>query len=145
MRLTGKMVKGRRVYDDPVSFAIANREVGEGERFEEEFDRLRERRSTRANRRYWGVLVPLARHALNLKRPGLLPLNKTQTHALLVTAFLGSEETPLGPVPVATRESDTKTFHRLTSQTELWLGEQGFVIPEEHEAERAIEQQEGAA
>lgn len=128
MRIEGKVSKGNLVVD-PATWAIAMREF-DNQTVVVDMDRKQERRSTRANARYWTVLVPLAQHCLNLKRPGLLPLNEKQVHALLVTAFAGSEETELGSVPVATRTMDKRTYHHLTEQVSLWLREQGYTVPD---------------
>jgi hypothetical protein len=129
MKLEGTITDGRLVCDQ-VIWAIAMREFN-GHAVVIEIDRKRARRSNRANARYWTVLVPLARHALNLKRGSeLLPLNKDQVHYLLVTAFAGSEETELGAVAVHTSTMDTKQFHHFTEQVALWLREQGYAVPE---------------
>lgn len=132
MKLTGRVVAGKFTPDLPAAWPIAMREF-DGKRVTLEIEAEKSRRSTQANARYWAVLVPLAAHCLNLKRPGLLPLNKDQVHALLVTAFVGSEETELGTVPVHTRTMDTKAFHRFTEQVELYLSEQGYAVPDDGE------------
>lgn len=129
MRLEATITKGRLVCD-PVVWSIAMREF-EGRVVAVEIEQKRALRSRKQNARYWTVLVPLARHALNLKRgDDLLPLNKDQVHYLLVTAFAGSEETELGLVPVRTRTMTTEQFLHLTEQTALWLREQGYPVPE---------------
>lgn len=129
VKLEGTVTNGRLVCD-PVSWSIAMREF-EGREVVVEIDRKREVRSTRANARYWTVLVPLARHCLNLKRGSdQLPLNKDEVHYLLVTAFAGSEVTELGSVPVRTRTMNTQQFHHFTEQVSLWLREQGYPVPE---------------
>ena len=130
MKIEGRVVDGHLVCDIPAAWPIAMREFN-GHPVVVEIEQKRERRTNRANARYWTVLVPLARHALNLKRGAdMLPLNKDQVHYLLVTAFAGSEETELGAVPVRTSTMDTKQFHHLTEQVALWLGEQGYPVPE---------------
>lgn len=128
VKVPAKFVNGRLSLD-PVEETIAAREYGDKPLILD-IEPVGARRSVRANARYWSVLIPLAQHCLNLKRPGMLPLNAKQVHALLVTAFLGSEDTPLGPVPMTTHDKDSKTFGRLTEQTTLWLREQGYPVPE---------------
>lgn len=126
MKLEGTITKGRLVID-PAIWAIAMREF-EGRPVVLEIDVRRQQRTVKQNKRYWTVLVPLAIHRLSLGRP--LPFNKDEVHRLLVTAFGGSEETPLGLVPVRTRTMTVDQFLHLTQQTELWLREQGYSIPE---------------
>jgi hypothetical protein len=72
-------------------------------------ERLQERRSSQANRRYWWRVVRGVRAHLNVDR--VLPLNKDQVHYVLACSFLGQEETPLGPIP---RETHTLTTHEFT-------------------------------
>ena len=128
MKLEGRVEKGRLV-TDPAAWAIAMREYAE-KAVVVDIEPLRERRTPKANKRYWSVDIYLARHYLNLQRPGLPPLNKDEVHALLVTAFAGSEQTELGLVPVRTRTMDTHRFHAFTEQVELFLREKGYPIPD---------------
>lgn len=141
MKLTGKVAGGKFTPDLPAAWPIAMREY-EGKDVTVEIAPKHAHRSLNANSRYWKVDVFLAMHYLNLKRPGLLPLNKDQIHALLVTAFAGSEETELGLAPVATRTMDKKQFHAFTEQVELFLREKGYPIPEgpEMSVEAAIQE-----
>ena len=129
MKITGKASGGKFVPDSPAALPIAWREY-DGRRVTVEIEPERIRRSVKANARYWSCLVYLARHYLNLKRPGLPPLNKDQVHAVLVTAFVGQEETELGPVPMATRTLDTKQFHAFSEKVEAWLNENDYTIPD---------------
>lgn len=86
------------------------------------------RRSTRANARYWTVLVPLAGHLLSRGR--IVPLSEKQTHYVLASAFVGTEESPLGvPVPCETHTLTKEQFHIFTTRVEAWLGENGYPIP----------------
>lgn len=129
MKLTGQVVGGKFKPDNPASWPIAMRHF-DGKRITVEIEVERLRRSTRANARHWAVIVPLAQHALNLKRgPEMIPLSKEQTHYVLVTAFGASEETDLGPVPVRSSLMDTKQFHALDEKAEQWLNDLGYFIP----------------
>lgn len=99
----------------------------EGKRVLVEIDEEKERRSLRANARYWGVLVPLAGHLLSKTRD--VPLSSKQVHYVLVSAFAGCDETPLGLVPVETHTMDKPTFHAFNERVALWLGENGYPVP----------------
>lgn len=127
MKLQGRFVKGRLVLD-PVQEAICARECGD-KALSVDIEPVKNRRTPRQNSRHWAVIVPLVQHALNLKRPGLLPLNKDETHRLIATAFGGSEETELGLVPIRTRTMDTKTFAHLDEQASRWLSDLGYHVP----------------
>lgn len=133
MKLTGQIRKGRRIYDNPAAVAIANMDVGEGRRFEETFERWRPIRSDQANRRYWGLLIPLAQHVLSQTRD--LPLSKEQVHFVLVSAFAGCDITSLGPVPVPTRSMDTGQFSTYCEKVQAWLADAGIAVPEMNEQE----------
>jgi hypothetical protein len=141
VKLEGRVEKGRLV-TDPAIWAIALREY-EGQPVILEIEKKREVRTGRANRRHWTVIVPLARHHLNLKRGNELPpLSKDQTHYVLVTAFGASEETELGPVPIRSSLMTTKQFHEMDEKAGLWLRENGYPIPDgpEVSVEQAIEE-----
>ena len=129
MKIAGKIVAGKLKPDNPAAWPIAMRQF-DGKRVTVEVEAERVRRSLRANARHWSVIVPLARHALNLLRgPELLPLNKDQTHYVLVTAFGASEETELGPVPVRSSLMDTKQFQAMDEKASLWLMDKGYGVP----------------
>lgn len=132
MKLTGTIKRGRRCYDNPAAVAIANQDVGEGQRFEETFERWRPVRTDRANRFYWGVLVPLAQYQLSKMRD--LPLSKDRTHYVLVAAFAGCDETPLGPVPVRTSTMDVGQFSIYCEKVQAWLADNGLAVPEQASA-----------
>ena len=128
MKIPGRFDKGRLVLD-PVAVAIAAQEFG-AKPLAVEIKAESPIRSVRANNRYWGCIVPLAGHALNLKREGLPPLNKDQIHSVLATAFIGQEETMLGPVPCSSRVLDTKQFYTYTERITRWLSDLGYVVPD---------------
>lgn len=130
MKFTGRVQNGRLIPDNPASYPIALREC-EGKPVTVEVEVRRERRSVKANAYHWGIIVPLAQHALNLKRgPEMIPLSKDQVHYVLVTAFGASEETELGPVPVRSSLMDSKQFSALDEKAARWLMDQGYGIPD---------------
>jgi hypothetical protein len=139
MKIPGSVVSGKFKPDNPAALPIAFREY-DGKRVTVEIEPEKTRRSTQANARYWTCLVPLAQHCLNLKRPGLLPLSKDQVHAVLVSAFVGQEETELGPVPVRTRTMTKEQFHAFNEQVERWLAENQYLIPDSLDAAELIEE-----
>ena len=126
MKLSG-VVKDGELVIDPVAWAIALREFA-GRRVIVDIDAERSVRSIRANNRYWGVLVPLAGDFLSKTRD--VPLSKEQVHFVLTSAFLGCDETPLGLVPMRTRDLDTKQFAAYCEKVALWLMENGYHVPE---------------
>jgi hypothetical protein len=56
-----------------------------------------QRRGDPANRYYWAAVAPAVAEYLSIGRP--LPLSKDDAHRVLCSAFIGTEETPLGPTP----------------------------------------------
>lgn len=144
MKLSAQFKSGRLTFTDPVGLTICAQEYGE-KPLEVDIQPVRKIRSKKQNARYWTIIVPLVQHCVNRRREGLPPLNPKQVHAVIVTAFLGTEDTPLGPVPMTTHDRDTKTFNHLTEQATLWLGEQGYHVPlgrEESVAEAIAEAME---
>ena len=55
------------------------------------------RRTGQQNRWYWSVVVPMVADYLSQGRT--LPLSNDEAHYVLKSAFIGFDETPLGPVP----------------------------------------------
>ena len=106
-----------------------------------DIEQKREARSLRANARHWALIVPLAQHALDLKRGrDAIPLSREQVHYVLVTAFGASEETDLGPVPVRSSLMDTQQFHAMDEKAARWLMDLGYSIPEGPGAEAMVEE-----
>lgn len=140
MKIPGKVEGGKFRPDNVAAWPIALREV-EGKRVVVDIEAEKKHRSLRQNARHWAVIVPLAQHALNLKRgPDLLPLSKEQVHYLLVTAFGASEETDLGSVPVRSSAMDTKQFAQLDEKAALWLAECGYGLPDGPDAAVMVEE-----
>jgi len=129
MKFNGE-VRGGKLLIDPASLAIACREY-EGKRVTLEIEPEKSIRSLRQNSRYWGIIVPLASDFLSKTRD--VPLSKDQTHYVLKSAFLGCEETPLGLVPMDSRSLTTSQFHAFCEAITLWLGENGYSVPESAE------------
>lgn len=128
MEFSGSVKGGKVELDDKLGWSAALASLN-GKRVKVSVERLESRRSTDANRRYWGVLVPLARHFLNMDR--VVPLNKDQTHYVLATAFVGSEVTALGvSVPMETHTLSTGQFYEFTTKVEAWLAEHGYCVPQ---------------
>lgn len=139
MKLTGKVSGGKFTPDLPAAWPIAMRQY-EGKDVTVEIEARKSTRSVKQNARYWTCIVPLAQHYLNLKREGLPPLNRDQVHWVLATAFVGQEETELGPVPMRTRSLDTAQFCAFSDQVERWLGTVGYCIPDGPDAEVQIQE-----
>lgn len=129
MKLTATIAQNGFQWDDRYALAICLREYM-GKAVTVDVEPLRKTRTLKQNARHWAHIVPMAQHELNRMRPGLLPLNRDQVHALLVTAFLGSEETELGPVPMRTRDLTTEQFAHMDDQAERWLIERGWPVDE---------------
>jgi hypothetical protein len=69
---------------------------------------FRKIRSNDQNRRYWGRIVRGVGGWLNARRD--IPLSKEQVHAVLASAFLGMEDTPIGQCPAHTKTLTTQQF-----------------------------------
>jgi hypothetical protein len=95
---------------------------------------LEAERTTRTNqqlRRWFGCIVPVVRDVLNAQRdPLLLPLSKEQTHRLLVGAFVGHEETPLGLVPIESRTLTPAQFAIVQDKVEAHYRSEGITFPQ---------------
>lgn len=129
MKLSGDVRDGKLVID-PVAWAIALREY-EGKRVTVDIEAEKSIRSVRANARYWGCLVPLAGDFLSKTRD--VPLSKDQVHYVLVAAFAGCDETPLGIVPVRTSTMTTAQFSTYCEQVQAWLAQNGYAVPDSAE------------
>jgi len=98
----------------------------EGQRVLESLATVAQRRSTQANRRYWSVVVPVAVQVLSAGR--VVPLSKDQAHYVLKYAFIGHEDTPLGPVPKSSKVLTTAEFAAFCQRVEGWLLHQHGVV-----------------
>lgn len=122
-------------FDAPVYWLTALARM-KGKRVTVVLDRERGIRSTAQNSRYWGVIVPVCQEILSQGRT--LPLSKDQTHFVLKMAFLGQEETPLGPVPMRSRDLDTAQFCTYCDKIEAhFRTELGATFPDEQTVREA--------
>lgn len=140
MKLTGQVKNGKRIYDNLAALSITLHDL-EGQRFEETLRRERKVRSTEANRRYFGVILPLVRDCIDRGRVDakLEPIAwdqdkwKDDLHDQLVRRHAGVEDTVIGPIRKQTHTMDTKQFFDFTESVTRWLAEQGYYVPEEGE------------
>lgn len=85
-------------------------------------------RSLAQNRRYWGMILPLAADVLSAERP--VPFSSEQAHEVLKMAFLGHEDSPLGPVARSTRKLSVEAFSKFCTDVEHWLlHSYGVMVP----------------
>lgn len=123
LRLSGSVEKGKLTFDDPgfwrqVLIAFA------GKRVFVEVSQWHERRSLRANSRYWASVIPLAIEVLSQGR--VLPLSKEQAHEVLKRVFLGEEEV-VGPggvvvmIPLRSSTLPSPEFNAYVQRIEHWL------------------------
>jgi hypothetical protein len=99
-----------------------------GQRLTVSLESVRLTRSGQQNRRYWGVILVLVAEVLSIGRE--LPISRDQAHFVCKLAFLGQEDTALGPVPKSTRTLSTKDFSDYCDRICSWLyQEHGVVVP----------------
>jgi hypothetical protein len=84
------------------------------------------RRSSAANRRWWGRIVETLRLHWSIGRE--VPLSKSQVHTILVRVFAGEVETPLGWVPVETHTMSSEQFAELADKVEGHFSAEGVVF-----------------
>lgn len=82
--------------DDPIRWASALARHA-GKRIVVTLQREVLRRTNQQSRWYWSVIVPMVADYLSRNRD--LPYSKDQAHYVLKSAFIGVDDTPLGPVP----------------------------------------------
>lgn len=129
MKFSGEVRAGKLLID-PASLAIACNEFN-GKRVTLTLEPEKSLRSLKANARYWAVLVPLAGDFLGKTRD--IPLSADQIHYVLVAAFAGCDETPLGLVPVRTSTMTTAQFSTFCEHVQAWLAENGYAVPDSAE------------
>lgn len=132
-------VRAGKLICSPAAWAIAMREYAD-RRVVVTIEPERQLRSLKANARYWGVLVPLAGDFLSKTRD--VPLSKMQIHFVLVSAFAGCEETPLGLAPVETHTMPSDVFSTMCERIQAWLAQNGYHVPAPGEA---VEMDEASA
>jgi hypothetical protein len=96
-------------------------------------ERERQIRSLKANARYWSCIVPMVAAVLSVSRD--VPLSNDQAHHVLKAAFIGTEDTPLGPVPKSSAGLDTAAFSAYCERIEgHFASEFGASIPNSESA-----------
>lgn len=83
-------------------------------------------RSTQQNRRYWSLVVPVAAQVLSANRD--IPFSRDQAHEVLKLAFIGHEDTALGPVAKSSKVLSTAEFAAFCELVEGWLLHQHGVV-----------------
>lgn len=118
--------KGKFSPDQPSIWATVGARFS-GQRVTVTVEKERKIRTDRQNRWYWSCLNVVAKEILNIGRD--VPLSKDQTHEVLKAAFIGQEETELGPVPISSASLDTAQFATFCEKVSAWLAEKGCVLP----------------
>lgn len=143
MKLAAKVQTGRLDWYDPAALAICLRHF-EGQFVEVDIDRPGDVRTNKANRRYWKVIVPMVRAAIDedRKEHGQPPLVwhpsarkwKWELHERLVARHVGVDETIVGPIRKPTHTMSTPEFFNFTESVTRWLASLGWYVPEQGEA-----------
>ena len=103
-----------------------------GQRVEITYRHVRDVRSLAQNRRYWSMIVPCVAEVLSAGRE--IPLSRDQAHEVLKYAFIGHEDTPLGPLAKSSKELTVPEFIEYCDRIEGWLAtDWKVVIPERGE------------
>lgn len=88
----------------------------------------RKRRSLNQNSWYWVAIVPAVQEFLSEGRA--FPLSEDQTHTILKSAFIGVEDTALGPVACESKTLTTEQFSTYCEQIRAHAAsEWGLLIP----------------
>jgi hypothetical protein len=96
----GRVTDEGHVRPEHVRETAARLRKWKGRRVLVEVTRYVKRRTNNQLAWYWVAVVPAV--ADHLSRGRVLPLSKDQAHYVLKAAFIGQEETPLGPAPIST-------------------------------------------
>jgi hypothetical protein len=104
----GGTVRGGKVIFDQSLAWTGTLARHEGKRVTVTVRKLSVRRSSNQNRWYWSCVVPFVAECLSVGRA--LPLSRDQAHYVLKSAFLGTEDTPLGPIPKSTAGLSIEEF-----------------------------------
>ena len=108
----------------------------EGKRVTVTVEREIIRRTLSQNAWYWSIIVPTVASVLSRTRD--VPLSNDQTHYVLKSAFIGVDETPLGPVPKSSAKLSTKEFSDYCDRIVAHAAsEWGFPIPQPGERPEA--------
>lgn len=127
---------GQLMWSEPVRYK-AWAAVARGRHVTVTLERLRLRRSTVANARYWACLVPFAAEIFE-QRTGQ-PFTKDMAHYALKLAFLGHQTVIVAGVevlvPKSTADLPVGEFNDYTQRIEAWIWQEFKVNPELIEAE----------
>lgn len=137
-QLAARVERGALVFVDACAVTAAL-SAHEGQAVRVSVDRASTRRSLRANRYWWGVIVPMFQEIWSRGRAAadLPPYDKDQVHTVLVEAIAGFEDGPLPGtrVRLSTRTLDSKQFAWLIDRArELALHDYQVHIPEPGES-----------
>lgn len=122
---------GRVVFAEPARF-LAWAAVARGKLVTVTLERQRVRRSSQANRRYWGALVPFVQEVLEQKTGH--PWTKEAAHLFLKLAFAGHVEVVVGGqvvlMPKSTASMPTDVFLTYTQNIDAWIAQEFKVNPD---------------
>jgi hypothetical protein len=91
------------------------------------------RRGDPANRYYWAAVARAVAEYLSIGRE--LPLSKDDAHRVLCSAFIGTEDTPLGPTPCRSSTLTSEQFSTFIERIKAHAAsEWGLRIPGPDEA-----------
>lgn len=124
---SGQVRAGKLVIDQPLKWSsVLARQ--DGKRLSITIEREIIRRSLSQNSWYWSIIVPTCASVLSRTRD--VPLSNDQTHYVLKSAFIGTEQTPLGPIPKSSARLSTKEFAEYCDRIVAHAAsEWGFPIP----------------
>jgi len=92
-------------------------------------ERRKQQRSAAQNRYYHGCVVAAVADVLNVDR--VLPIAHDDVHDVLKRAFLGHQETALGPVAKSSRALSIEEFHDYVERIRAWAAQtHGLDIPD---------------
>jgi hypothetical protein len=125
---SGIVRNGKLTIDQPLRWA-AMLARQDGKRVSVTVEREIVRRTLSQNAWYWSIIVPTVASVLSRTRD--VPLSNDQAHYVLKSAFIGLDETPLGPVPKSSAALSTKEFAEYCDRIVAHAAsEWGFPIPQ---------------
>ncbi len=116
---------GQLVLDNRAGFAADVKRFA-GKRVTLSVEEEKDQRSLAQNARFWKI-CELAAEAWSVGRA--LPLHKDQAKLVLCRVFLGTDDTPLGPVPKGTRGLSVEAMAKLMTEIEEYFRSQGQALP----------------
>jgi len=100
---------------------LAVLQIMKGKRVEVTLRRERRFRSLKANRFYWGWVLPILAEYTGYSAEEL--------HEALKQKILGTKDTPFGPIPKSTREMDDTQFSDYVHHVQAEAAQLGCAIP----------------